>query len=151
MDVSDLDAAGKFRADASADHFLCRITFEGDLPDGMVAVGDRECIAAFSRLCTHMSCYLVDATSGTLPLDDDGRVRCQCACHYSSFDLEKHGLPINAPATACLPQIRLQRVPENPELPLEGVELAGWMANASVPYGVPYGGTSARPAADSES
>ncbi len=147
VDVMSLDAVGKVLLvpeTEMANVFLCRIRYDGNLPEGAVEIGSGhpdECIVAFSRVCTHLACYLVDDDDSQLPLYEDGFVMCACKCHLSSFDLAKRGVPINAPATACLPQVRLRRQPADVTQPIQSVELNGWMNEASVPYGVSYGET----------
>ena len=147
VNVASLDAVGKIMSAPSADFpdvFLCRIRYEEELPEGAVEVGPDhpgECIVAFSRVCTHLACYLVEESDTELPLYEDGFVMCACKCHLSSFDLAKRGVPINAPATACLPQVRLLRQSADTTQPIKTVELSGWMDASSVPYGVPYGNT----------
>lgn len=143
MNVSSLNAVGKYLMTKFKNEFnvfVCRIRFDGDLPAGAVLVAaPNECLVAYSSRCTHLGCALVDETPdeqapGELPLYADGFVMCGCKCHLSTFDLY-NGVPINAPATACLPQIELTG-DENE------VQLREWMGNkipASVPYGVPYG------------
>ena len=147
-DVSGLDAVGDFKlvkgAPGFEDVFLCRLPIEGGaLRPGTVRVSasDEDCIAAFSRLCTHMGCHLVRGDSGQLPVTGE-RALCLCSCHLSSFDLGRSGVPVNAPASACLPQVELKRHPADVNSEIEEVELVAWMRGGSVPYGLPYGRTS---------
>ena len=104
-----------------------------------------DCIVAYSNLCTHLSCHLLqrpkDEAVGQVADEYARTGQLVCPCHFSSFDLTKQGLPVNAPATACLPQVELRKVPDS----ITQVELVGWVRVHSVPYGVSFDRTSNAP------
>jgi Rieske Fe-S protein len=149
--VDDLDRAGKYKLNTDArfaDVFVCRIRHAGAVPDGAVDLTGGECLVAFSRLCTHLGCHVaatpVPGSVGqlpTLPGEQDFSSVVLCPCHFSSFELARQGLVILGPATDCLPQIELRRYDATQ------VELVRWMRHPkrSIPYGVPFGGTSNSP------
>ena len=145
VDVSSLRSAGDYlRADFLGQPvFLCRVVAEDrDVPHG-VSLGSGEAIVSFSTKCTHMSCRLVNAEQGRLPVFTEGGTRhvlCGCPCHHSSFDLTRRGLPVNAPATACLPQVKLEAVRDQ-QGEVTRVKLLEWDRTNAVPYGVAYGAT----------
>lgn len=145
--IAGLDQAGHYRLVSSTtfpDVILCRIRYTGELPVGSVKVADGECVVAFSRLCTHLGCHTAPDLPangvGLLPMAPNEEAFTSlvvCPCHFSCFDLGEEGLCVLGPATDCLPQVALRQSSEP-----KAVELVGWMIVKSVPYGVPYGGTS---------
>jgi Rieske Fe-S protein len=146
-DISDLDTPGKYKIvhpnDSFTDLFLCRLESNSKSPEGAVVLEDGQFIVGFSRKCTHMSCFLVPQHSGTageLPTKDG---LLSCKCHSSCFDLTNHGLPVIGPATDCLASVELE-AGNNPN----EVKIVRWIQDKSVPYGVPYGGTSDKPNGD---
>jgi nitrite reductase/ring-hydroxylating ferredoxin subunit len=141
VSVARLDSAGKYILIPDApfeDVFLCRLQIPGLVPAGAVPIGKGHAVLAFSRKCTHLGCYLV-ATLAVGDLPPDGLIRCKC--HASCFDLTAEGLVVVGPATDWLPQVELRPADE----PLTKVELVRWIRDRSVPYGVPFAGTSANP------
>lgn len=146
-DISDIKEAGKYKiipdTASFTDLFLCCLESDSKPPDGAFVLPDGKFIVGFSRKCTHMSCYLVPQHSGAvgnLPTDDG---LLSCKCHSSCFDLTNRGLPVIGPATDCLASVELKagNTPEE-------VEIVRWIQDKSVPYGVPYGGTSEKPNGD---
>ncbi len=144
IDISDLDKVGKYKivpeSNSFTDLFLCRLESNSKPPEGAVVLADGQFIVGFSRKCTHMSCYLVpqhSGTSGNLPTDDG---LLSCKCHSSCFDLTNRGLPVIGPATDCLASVELKAGNTSDE-----VEIVRWIQDKSVPYGIPYGGTTAKP------
>jgi len=64
--------------------------------------GPDDDIVAFSSICTHMGCSL------GRQVEPENGVAGPCPCHYTTFDLSKAGMSVTGPATADLPQIRLE-------------------------------------------
>jgi Rieske Fe-S protein len=150
VDVSSLSEVGKYvvvRDGATfGDVFLCRIHAPARQPRGAVDVGGGQYIVGFSRKCTHMSCYLVadnvpTGTAADLPTKDG---LLSCNCHSSCFDLASDGLTVVGPATDALASVELKAL----DNPVTRVEIVRWQRDRSVPYGVPYGGTSRNPPAN---
>jgi Rieske Fe-S protein len=153
VDVSKLDVAGKFLVlNEPADHgpftnvFVTRAAYSTGVPVGAIDLGNRECLLAFSRLCTHMGCHLANVDAGTATgtfrrLSANAKFSSViiCPCHATNFDLLQRGLPVIGPATDCLPQVALERVDT------QRVRLTRWMRGHDVPYGVPFAGTSLNP------
>ena len=75
-------------------------------------VGPDRDIVAFSNLCTHMGCPVLD-------YDSEHRTLGPCPCHFSSFDLAVDGQVSLGQATQNLPQVRL--VVEDDDIYAEGV------------------------------
>ncbi len=67
------------------------------VPNG---VGPDQDIVAFSRICTHMGCDVVEYQA-------DHHVLGPCPCHFSTFDLIHGGQVVLGQATQNLPQILL--------------------------------------------
>ncbi len=67
--------------------------------DGLGPDGD---IVAFSYICSHMGCPLIDQYKPA------HNVIGPCPCHYSTFDLSKNGILVIGQATQSLPQIVLE-------------------------------------------
>ena len=141
--VTVVDAASGFEA------FLCRFRIKDHIPAEAVKVSPDEYVVGFSRRCTHMGCRLVaDTAAGTsrpLPTTD-GLLR--CACHASCFDLLASGLVVMGPATDWLPTLQLTAIPDPKTGATTSVRIDGWNTTQSVPYGIPYGGTTAKPLID---
>jgi Rieske Fe-S protein len=140
VDISSLRTSGEYivlrDVPTDLDIFLVRI--DGAKKTGPLELQKEDGIVAYSRRCTHMSCYLVPVPSvspGRLPTADG---LLSCKCHFSCFDLKNSGLPVIGPATDCLAQMELKKVDQT------HVELVGWIKTKSVPYGAPYGQTSAK-------
>jgi arsenite oxidase small subunit len=68
----------------------------------VLRVGPEEDVVAFSYLCTRMGCPL------TGRYRDDHKVIGPCPCHFSTFDLRRHGMLTLGQATESLPQIVLE-------------------------------------------
>lgn len=141
VQVNDLQA-GEYRLTKGSTRFpdvlVCRLKSPDTPPPDAVDLGNGEYLVAYSRRCTHLGCSLaptVDPGPGRLPLDG---TLLRCPCHFSCFDLAQRGLAVAGPATDCLPQVAIR---------LEGndAELRDWVRRESVPYGVPYEGTSKKP------
>jgi Rieske Fe-S protein len=128
------------------DGFLCRLKFTDDLPPGAIRLSSDECVVAFGRRCTHMGCRLLtDPVGGVteqMPTTD-GVLR--CPCHASCFDLLQAGLVVIGPATDWLPMLELTAVHDTGSGAVVAVDVGNWRMLRSVPFGVPYAGTSARP------
>ena len=128
------------------DAFLCRFRIEGPLPAEAIKITADEYVIGFGRRCTHMGCRLVSETAvGTSrPLPSvDGLLR--CSCHLSCFDLSFSGLVVMGPATDWLPTLQLTPVADPTTGVINSVRIDGWNTTRSVPYGIPYGGTTANP------
>ena len=140
-DITELDAPGKYKivpdSDSFTDLFLCRLESGSKVLDGAFVLPDGQFIVGFSRKCTHMSCYLVSEQTEESPIKDGLLL---CKCHSSCFDLTNRGLPVIGPATDCLASVEL-KAGGNPN----EVEIIRWIQDKSVPYGIPYGGTTAKP------
>lgn len=67
--------------------------------DGIGPDGD---IVAFSYICSHMGCPLIDQYRAA------HNVIGPCPCHYSTFDLARNGILVIGQATQSLPQIVLE-------------------------------------------
>jgi Rieske Fe-S protein len=138
--VTVVDAASGF------DAFLCRFRIQGQMPVEAVKVAPNECVVGFARRCTHMGCRLLTETaagaSRPLPMPD-GLLR--CACHASCFDLLASGLVVMGPATDWLPALQLTAVPDPKTGAITSVRIDGWSTTRSVPYGIPFAGTTAKP------
>lgn len=138
--VTVVDAASGLEA------FLCRFRIQSHLPAEAVKVSTNEYVVGFGRRCTHMGCRLVAETvagaSQPLPMSD-GLLR--CACHASCFDLLASGLVVMGPATDWLPTLQLTALPDPKSGVITSVRIDGWNSAQSVPYGIPYGGTTAKP------
>lgn len=63
-------------------------------------VGPDEDVVAFSRICTHMGCELVDYRP-------DSGVLGPCPCHFTTFDLARDGQVVLGQATQNLPRVML--------------------------------------------
>ncbi len=61
--------------------------------------GDRD-IVAYSNLCTHMGCAVIEYS-------DDSKTLGPCPCHFSTFDLAIDGQVAFGQATQNLPQVQL--------------------------------------------
>jgi arsenite oxidase small subunit len=68
-------------------------------------IGPDRDIVAYSALCTHMGCSLVDA------YDKTHKVLGPCSCHFTTFDLSLDGMPIIGCATEPLARVLLQAEP----------------------------------------
>lgn len=87
-------------------------------------------LIGYSRICTHMGCYLVDDggrgnfsnTDIDLEEEKEGFVCGPCPCHGTSFDLLKSGLVIFGPATQNLPRLKLRLSEDETE-----VEAHAWL------------------------
>jgi Rieske Fe-S protein len=138
--VTVIDAASGFEA------FLCRFRLQGQMPAEAVKVAPNEYVVGFGRRCTHMGCRLLSESaagaSRSLPMSD-GLLR--CACHTSCFDLFNSGLVVMGPATDWLPTLQLTAVPDPKIGAITSVRIDGWNTTQSVPYGIPFGGTTAKP------
>lgn len=125
------------------DVFVCRVKPLHGAPPGAVNMKDGTYIVGFSRKCSHMSCRLVADNSVVKVADElptnDGLLSCRC--HSSCFDLTNFGLPVIGPATDGIASVELKAVDD----PVTQVEVIGWQRIRSMPYGVPYGGTSENP------
>ncbi|MDZ7689281.1 MAG: arsenate reductase (azurin) small subunit [Halobacteriales archaeon] len=78
-------------------NFLTKLgeeAWKGKGPDGD--------IVAFNSTCTHQGCNVGSN------VEPENSVAGPCPCHYTTFDLSKAGLSVTGPATADLPQIRLE-------------------------------------------
>ncbi len=64
-------------------------------------VGDDGDIVAYSYSCTHMGCPLVGLYK------DEHKILGPCGCHFTTFDLTRHGVVVLGQATQNLPQITL--------------------------------------------
>lgn len=64
-------------------------------------VGDDGDIVAFSYLCTHMGCPLIGLYK------DEHKILGPCGCHFTTYDLTRHGIVVLGQATENLPQITL--------------------------------------------
>ena len=67
--------------------------------DGVGPDGD---IVAFSYICSHMGCPLLEQYKPA------HNVIGPCPCHYSTFDLSKNGILVIGQATQSLPQVVLE-------------------------------------------
>lgn len=142
-DISKLTTPGKYLVVQDNENFrgavfLCRVRTGSIVPPGAIKVGEGQYVVGFSRKCTHLGCTLVPdpgSEPGDLPTNDG---LLSCRCHSSCFDLTNQGLPVIGPATDCLPAVRLC-----PTADPNKVEITGWIQIGGVPYGVPYGETSA--------
>jgi len=146
-DISALDSAGKYlTAEASGfPVFICSLPLRGALPAGAVDTKKGFYLAAYSQTCTHLGCRILPDTiagqAGNLPSSDFSDFLVTCRCHFSTFDLLNRGMTVQGPATDFLSQVELRGLDD----PLTQVELVGWIRMRSVPYGVPFSGTSAQP------
>jgi len=81
------------------------------IPGGLT-VGDDVHLAAFSRVCTHLSCIVelnrdIEAVAFAFNHRSD-RPSLTCACHYSVFDPTRAGRAVSGPAVRPLPRARLR-------------------------------------------
>lgn len=138
--LTAIDTASGFEA------FLCRFRIQDQMPSEAVEVAPNEYVVGFGRRCTHMGCRLLIETaagaSQPLPMSD-GLLR--CACHASCFDLLASGLVVMGPATDWLPTLKLTAVPDPKTGAITSIRIDGWNTTRSVPYGIPFGGTTAKP------
>lgn len=95
--------------------------------------GHRVHLAAFSRICTHLSCIVelnrdLEAVAFAFNHRSD-RPSLTCSCHYSVFDPLRAGRAVSGPAVRPLPRARLRLVGAvgDPEARLvaDGVERGG--------------------------
>ncbi len=103
-------------------------------PGGVGPDGD---IVAFSYICSHMGCPLMEQYK------PEHRVIGPCPCHYTTFDLSKSGIVVVGQATQSLPQIVLEM--DGADLVAIGVTglLYGHSSNLTggTPVGTTAGGT----------
>jgi len=95
--------------------FVVRINKEPDVPGGSGAIAHPAggFLIAFSSVCTHMGCLLVqpaDDPANQPPLSGypDELVCGPCPCHGTIFDLSRGGVVVLGPATQNLPQLKLR-------------------------------------------
>jgi len=63
-------------------------------------VGSDRDVVAYSNLCTHMGCAVIE-------YNDDSKTLGPCPCHFSTFDLATDGQVALGQATQNLPQVHL--------------------------------------------
>ena len=124
--------------EGSADVFVTRVKCSWE-PRGALKVdeADDEYFLAFSRICTHMGGHLIGRQHQGEPLSsivEDRVIR--CPCHLTCFDLCKGGLVVVGQATHSLPQLKLEAAGSGK------LRLVGWLPQAGLPVGLPYGETS---------
>lgn len=127
---------------AYPDIFVARVKPEPGqaAPQGGVEAGGGEYFVGFSRVCTHMGCYLLTPAAGhsrsaTAQVELGTEPIVRCPCHHSAFDLVADGRVVVGQSPCRLPQLRL-------EMDAGKVAICGWQyENPSYParHGVPYG------------
>jgi len=65
-----------------------------------LGVGPDSDVVAFSNICTHMGCPIID-------YDAEHRVLGPCSCHYTTFDFAHDGQVVLGQATQKLPRVVL--------------------------------------------
>ena len=143
VDVSPLTSAGKYLTVPELPSvFVCSLPVKGTLSPGSIATKQGFYLTAFSRRCTHLGCNILPDTAIGQAIDlPSPDYVVTCPCHFSAFDLVNRALTVQGPATDFLPRVALRGIDD----PLTQVELISWIRDESVPYGVPFEGTSGQP------
>ena len=146
LNITSLTRAGMFLIAPESQGFpavfVCSIPTAGAVPAGAIDTSKGFYLTAFGRRCTHLGCYVLPGIftgqATELPSRD---LVITCRCHFSSFDLAREAMNVQGPATDFLPRVALRAVDD----PVTRVELISWVREVSVPYGVPFDGTSGQP------